>query len=150
MSADFRHTDLYRRTVLDHSRHPRHFHRMAEASSQSTGHNQLCGDKVTIYVRLSDDTVSDVSFEGAGCAISIASASMLTDMVRNQSTSEVRRMIESVCNSFEGRSDDLPDNVELAALVGVRQYPSRIRCATLPWQALKAAIGKANRMVTRE
>lgn len=135
---------LYRDTVLDHSRHPRNFRRLPDPDLRAEGHNPLCGDRLTLFVALRDELIGDASFEGTGCAISIASASMLTEMVRGKSVTEARATIDVVTGLFApGEQAPIPDDFgPLAALAGVRAYPSRVRCASLPWQTLRAALAK--------
>lgn len=131
---------LYRDTVLDHSRHPRNFRILPGADRQATGHNALCGDKITLYLELKNgERIGDATFEATGCAISLASASMLIELVRGQPVREVRKLIGDVSAMFAGPSGDRPPG-DMAALAGVREYPSRIRCATLPWRTLEAAL----------
>ncbi len=131
---------LYRAAVLDHSRRPRNFRRIESAGHKATGHNPLCGDKITVYLELDEDRrVRDVAFEATGCAISLASASMLTELVKSQPLAETKRLITATCAAFgNDSSHSLPG--DLAALAGVRAYPSRVRCATLPWRTLEAAL----------
>ena len=135
-------TGLYRQIVLDHSRHPRNHRRPERYDQEAEGHNPLCGDKVRVYLRLSADTVQDVAFEASGCAICLASASLMTEMVHSRPVREARVAIDQFdkalsMNKGEGLAGDL------AALAGVSQYPSRIRCATLPWKTLRAALDSA-------
>jgi nitrogen fixation NifU-like protein len=143
---------LYRDTVLDHSRHPRNFRKMPDPDRRAEGHNPLCGDKLTLYVALRDDMIGDASFEGTGCAISIASASMLTEMVRGKSVTEARATIDGITGLFtHGEHTPIPDGYgALVALAGVRAYPSRVRCATLPGQTLRAALAKDVSTVSTE
>lgn len=132
--------DLYRTAVLDHSRHPRNFRRLATANRQATGHNPLCGDKVTLYVELGgDDVIRDAAYEAAGCAISVASASMLSEQVRGRTARDALELAASVSGMFSDPPGGAPGG-DLAALAGVRDYPSRVRCATLPWRTLEAAL----------
>ncbi len=140
---------LYRDTVLDHSRNPRNFHRMEHAGAQAEGHNPLCGDKVTVYLHLDGDRVDDVSFEASGCAISVASASMMTEMVRGQPVAAARDAIHDADAMFAGNGDAAPPG-ELAALAAVRAYPSRVRCALLPWRTLEAALDGSAATVSTE
>ena len=141
---------LYRDTVLDHSRNPRNFRRIESAQCHATGHNPLCGDKVTLYVDLEDDDrIRDAAFEATGCAISVDSASMLTELVRNRRLGEVRDLIRDVCAMFTDHPVNPPPG-DLAALAGVRAYPSRVRCATLPWRTLEAALQGSPAAVSTE
>jgi len=142
---------LYRQTVLDHSRQPRNFRRLDPADRTIIGHNPLCGDKMTLYLNIDQGRIEDLAFEGTGCAISMASASIMTEMLRHRALNEARHEIESVIRDFEphGR-DDAPIAGAMAALGGVRAYPSRIKCATLAWKTLGAALRNENATVTTE
>lgn len=133
--------DLYQRIVLAHSRDPRNFRRLPGANREGHGHNRLCGDKVTLYLRLSGDALAEASFEATGCAICMASASLLTEAVAGQPLAAAGALADHVLGHFAvpATAGALPG--ELAALDGVRAYPSRIRCATLPWQTLRQALG---------
>lgn len=142
---------LYRDTVLDHSRHPRNFGRLADADSTAEGHNPLCGDKITVYVKLGDTGIEDIAFEGVGCAIALASASIMTEQIDHKTPEEARHDIEHVMHQFD-RSIAVPKDApgDMAALGGVRAYPSRIKCATLAWKTLLAALDGNNQSVTTE
>jgi nitrogen fixation NifU-like protein len=141
---------LYRETILDHSSHPRNFRTLAAPDRQATGHNPLCGDKVTIYLRLGPDgRIEAASFEGTGCAISTASASMLTEQVRGLDRAGAMALSAQLGELLSGVREPRAAG-ELAALAGVRGYPSRIRCATLPWRTLEAALGNDPRTVSTE
>ena len=141
---------LYRDTVLDHSSHPRNFGRLESPDREATGHNPLCGDKISLYLRITPGgRIDAAAFEASGCAISMASASMLTDLVRGLSQAEAQDMIRSVESTFYDRPGSTPPG-ELAALAGVRDYPSRIRCATLPWRTLDAALRQYSDPVSTE
>lgn len=144
--------DLYRKTVLDHSRHPRNFRRMEHADAVAEGHNPLCGDKITVYVKLDDDSITDVAFEGVGCAISRASASIMTEQVERRTTEEARARIAKVMKQFDReQAERQPATGDMAALSGVRAYPSRVKCATLAWKTLRAALdGNQNPVTTEE
>jgi len=141
-------TDLYRQIVLDHSRHPRNQRRPAAYDREAEGHNPLCGDKVRVYLRLRQRTLEDVAFEATGCAICLASASLMTETVRNHSELEARASIDDFETALE--TDGAGLSGELAAFAGVSQYPSRIRCATLPWKTLRAALDSSADTVTTE
>lgn len=142
-------TDLYRQTVLDHSRHPRNCRRPAVFDREAEGHNALCGDKVHVYLRLQDDSLTDVAWEASGCAISLASASMMSNAVTGRTVAATRQTIDDFMTGLSGSQAGALKG-ELAALGGVRDYPSRIRCATLPWQALRAALDAVQETVTTE
>jgi nitrogen fixation protein NifU and related proteins len=143
MKADLR--ELYQETILDHSKKPRNFREMPEATGRAQGFNPLCGDKATVYVRLEDGIVKDVSFKGAGCSISTASASMMTESLKGKSREEVERLFErfhDLITSDPSRAGEnaAPDLGKLAAFSGVCEFPVRVKCASLPWHTLKAAL----------
>ena len=143
--------DLYRQTVLDHSRRPRNFRRIANADAMAEGHNPLCGDKITVYVRLDDDSIEEIAFEGVGCAISQASASIMTEQVEQRTTAEARDCIDEVMNQFDRDLENAPvAESDMAALAGVRAYPSRVKCATLAWKTLRAALEGKQQTITTE
>ncbi len=142
--------ELYRTAVLEHSRNPHNFRRIDGPHLHAEGHNPLCGDKITVYLRLDHGTVDDVAFEATGCAISLASASMLTDMVAGYTAADAMALSADVQAMLDGRSVAQRDFGELDALAGVRAYPSRVRCATLPWRTLEAALTGAGQTVTTE
>lgn len=151
MSFDL--SELYQDVVLDHGKKPRNFRRIEQADRMAEGHNPVCGDHVIVYVNLDDGRVADCSFQGAGCAICNASASLMTESVRQQGASEVTALLERFHDLLTNPSD--PDPLEanvgkLAALAGVRRFPIRVKCATLPWHTLKAALVKADEPVSTE
>jgi len=139
---------LYRQIVLDHSRNPRNQRRLEHCGHEAEGHNPLCGDKVRVYARLREDKLEDVAFEASGCAICVASASLMTEATRGRPVPLVR----ALAGQFEGAlaADGSTLAGDLAALAGVSQYPSRIRCATLPWKTLLAALAASPGTVTTE
>jgi nitrogen fixation NifU-like protein len=137
--------DLYRELILDHARSPRHFGKLPHTTHSAEGINPLCGDKLRLYLDVADDnTIREATFEGSGCAISVASASLLTDMIVGLEADQAIRYFEAVTaqltgqESVTGRSP--VDLGKLRALEGVREYPSRIKCATLAWHALRSAL----------
>ena len=143
--------DIYRRAVLDHSRAPHNEGQLPSPTGEAKGFNPLCGDKLTIYVAIAAGTVTELSFEGNGCAISIASASMMTDALSGTSVSDAHELInefESMLN--KGGQLSNPRLEELRALEGVRAYPSRIKCATLAWNAMDAALSGNTGQVSTE
>lgn len=141
--------DLYRQTVLDHSRAPRNFRRPARPDRQAEGHNTLCGDKVTVYLSMTPERIADVAFEGVGCAISLASASLMTEALCGLAPGDARAQTQRFLDSFRN-ADAPPPQGALAALAGVRSYPSRVRCATLPWQTAAAALDGRTDTVSTE
>ena len=138
--------DLYRDLILDHAREPRNFRRLENATHSAEGINPLCGDKLHVYLTVKpDNTVAEIAFEGSGCAISIASASLLTETVGNLSIAQAEDCVSQITQRL--RQDSNPeagsvavDMSNLRALDGVRKYPSRVKCATLAWQTLHAAL----------
>lgn len=140
MNQDLR--ELYQDIILDHSKHPRNFGKLAEANRQARGNNPLCGDRITLALKLDGERIADAKFEARGCAISVASASMMTEMVRGKTVDEARALFEQFHGLVTGKpmTDESDDLDRLAALSGVRDFPSRIKCATLPWHALTAAL----------
>jgi nitrogen fixation NifU-like protein len=143
MSMDLR--ELYQDIILDHGRHPRNFHPMAEPSHFAHGHNPLCGDKVTVYLKLAGDRIADVSFEGRGCAISTASASLMTEILKGKTLAQAEALFRSFHAKVTGGDPvepppELADDAErLEPLTGVKTYPARVKCATLAWHAFEAA-----------
>ena len=141
MTLDMR--ELYQEAILDHNRKPRNFRKLDESNRTAEGFNPLCGDKVKIYLRIENDLVSDVSFEGSGCAISIASASMMTERVKGLTLSAVHRLFEkfhALLTAEAAIGLESNDLGKLAVFAGVREFPIRVKCATLPWHTLRAAI----------
>jgi len=145
-------SDLYQEVILDHNRRPRNFRAIDGASRQQEGYNPLCGDRLTLYVTLEGDRIADVAFQGSGCAISKASASLMTESLKGKTVTEARALFEKfhamVTSSPDTEAEDLG---KLSVLSGVREYPTRIKCASLAWHALKAAVsGEAEAPVTTE
>lgn len=134
--------DLYRQVILDHNRNPRNFGELGDPTRVISAVNPLCGDKLTLYVKLGDGTVSDIKFKGSGCAISVASSSLMTERVKGATISDALRLFDQIHDLLTGAHEHEPaeDLDKLAALGGVREYPSRVKCASLAWHALKAAV----------
>ena len=135
--------DLYQEVVFDHNRNPRNFRVMADANRTIEGFNPLCGDRITLYVKVSHGLIEDVSFQGAGCAISTASASLMTEIVKGQTEAEAEKLFETFHRMTTGKNGDdinLEEIGKLAVLSGVRAYPARVKCATLAWHSLQAAL----------
>ncbi|HPR08675.1 MAG TPA: SUF system NifU family Fe-S cluster assembly protein [Denitromonas sp.] len=131
--------ELYQEVIFDHNRQPRNFHEMPEADHHADGHNPLCGDQLTVYLRINNDVIEDVSFVGHGCAISTASASLMTEAVKGKTVAEV----EALFKDFHALLTDTPperDFGKLAVLTGVREFPARVKCATLAWHTLHNAL----------
>ncbi|MDX8391844.1 MAG: SUF system NifU family Fe-S cluster assembly protein [Mariprofundaceae bacterium] len=136
--------DLYQQVIVDHNKSPRNFGQLADCNHEADGYNPLCGDKLHIYLRINDDNViEDVSFEGEGCAISVASASLMTDALKGKSVTESQEIFAQFQHMATADLAEAPDEArlgKLAVLAGVREFPSRIKCATLCWHTLQAAI----------
>jgi len=134
---------LYQEVILDHNRRPRNYHPMPDATCSADGKNPNCGDQLTVWLRVEDDVVADVSFQGVGCAISKASASLMTQAVKGKSRAEATRMFEKVHALVTGEDPALATDKELGALRalgGVSRFPMRVKCASLSWHAMKAAL----------
>jgi len=141
MSSDLR--DLYQEVILDHGKKPRNFRELASANRRAEGYNPLCGDRETVFVQLDGDTVRDIAFQGAGCAISTASASMMTESIKGKSLAEAEKLFERFHDLITGQSNapkDAPPLGKLEVFSGVREYPVRIKCATLPWHTMRSAL----------
>ena len=135
--------DLYQEVILDHHKRPRNYRAMEDATRHAQGHNPLCGDRVTIFMRLAGDKVEDVSFQGSGCAISKASASIMTTTVKGKTRAEASALFDRFHGLVTGSPSARPDDPELGALAafsGVSRFPVRVKCASLAWHALRAAL----------
>jgi nitrogen fixation protein NifU and related proteins len=134
--------DLYQELILDHSRHPSNFRGMSDATRSVEGDNPLCGDHLRLFVRLHGERIADISFQGSGCAISVASASLLTERIKGTTVTEAEALFHRVHRllTMEEVATDEAELGEMAALAGVRQFPMRVKCATLSWHALRAAL----------
>jgi len=143
--------DLYRDVILDHNRRPRNFGRLEAPDGEAEGHNPLCGDRLTLAVRMNGERLEDIRFEGRGCAISTASASLMTEAVKGKERSAVARLFEQV-HTLLTRHDVPADAAlgKLAALGGVREFPARVKCATLSWHTLNAALERGAATVSTE
>ncbi|HLK15793.1 MAG TPA: SUF system NifU family Fe-S cluster assembly protein [Fimbriimonadaceae bacterium] len=154
MTLDLR--ELYQEVILDHHKHPRNRGPLADATSTADGHNPLCGDTITVYVKTNGGIVDRVSFEGSGCAISTASASMMTEALHGKSLAEVEelfRQFQDLVTADGPAPTDASLESELGdleVLAGVREHPVRIKCATLPWHTMRAALKGAHEPVTTE
>ncbi len=144
MNDDLR--ELYQDIVLDHGRHPRNFHALEHPTHVARGHNPLCGDRITVYLQVDGDKIADVSFEGRGCAISTAAASLMTEVLKGKTIAAARQLFAQFhARVTGGELSALPEALEedverLEPLTGVRAYPVRVKCATLPWRAFEAAL----------
>jgi len=144
---------LYQEVILDHYKRPRNFRKLDGASRNAEGYNPLCGDKVTVYVKLEDGLVRDIGFQGSGCAISTASASMMTTSLKGKTLVEAEALFQSFRLMVTGQPDTALDRVELgklAAFSGISEFPVRVKCATLPWHTLHAALKGKGQTVSTE
>jgi nitrogen fixation protein NifU and related proteins len=145
--------DLYQEVILDHSRKPRNFRPLEGAAHRVEGFNPLCGDKVTLFVRVENGEVKDISFQGTGCAISTASASMMTERLKGKTTREAMKLFDEFHDLVTGKSVKGGNGEDLGKLTvfsGVCEFPIRVKCATLAWHALKAALTGAAQSVSTE
>ena len=136
-------SELYQQVILDHNKKPRNFHKLADANRSAEGFNPLCGDHLNVYLRVEDDQVQDVSFEGSGCAISKASASMMTQAVKGKTKTEAETLFDEFHRMAMGELDEEndPNNLgKLKIFAGVREFPARVKCATLSWHTMRAAL----------
>jgi nitrogen fixation NifU-like protein len=140
--------DLYQEIILDHSKRPRNFRCPDVANRRANGHNPLCGDHVTVYLTVEDGVVADVAFEGSGCAISTASASVMTELVKGTSEAEARAMFARFHDLLTGEEEDADELDKMSAFAGVRRFPMRVKCATLCWHTLAAALDEGDVVTT--
>jgi nitrogen fixation NifU-like protein len=133
-------SELYQQLILDHSKSPRNFHRLEGANHVAQGHNPLCGDSLTIYLRMEGDRILEVAFQGSGCAISKASASLLTEALRGKSRAEVEALFQRIHELVTTGKSDGAGLGKLAVFAGVHKFPTRVKCAILPWRAVRAAL----------
>src|ERR671933_2016267 len=136
-------SELYQQVILDHNKKPRNFRRMEDATQRAEGFNPLCGDQLTVYLRLAGDVVDEVSFEGSGCAISKAAASMMTQAVKGKTRDEARALFYEFHRMVTGELDEEAEENRLGRLkifAGVRDYPARVKCASLSWHTMRAAL----------
>src|ERR1700741_3472301 len=143
--------DLYQEIILDHSKRPRNHHAMDDATRKAEGYNPLCGDKLKLFLKMDGDTVRDVSFVGSGCAISTASASLMTETLKGKSREEALVLLDKFHELLTTETEAGNDLGKLVVFCGVRESPARVKCATLAWHTLKSALtGKAADPVTTE
>src|SRR3954469_23516884 len=143
--------DLYQEVILDHNRQPRNFGPMPEANRTAEGSNPLCGDQVKVFLKLAGDRVQEITFEGAGCAISTASASLMTEALAGKTLAEARALFEQFHELLTGGEAGDPETLgKLAVFSGVREFPMRVKCATLAWHTFKAALEGADRSITTD
>lgn len=146
--------ELYQELIVDHSKRPRNFGKLEGANRHATGYNPLCGDKLTVYLKMKDDLVEDVRFEGSGCAISTASASMMTERAKGKTRQEAEALFELFHSLVTGRDHQPADQAgklgKLAVFSGVSEFPVRVKCATLPWHTFRNALRGAEDVVSTE
>ncbi len=145
--------ELYQEVILDHNRRPRHFHALEHANRQADGYNPLCGDKLRVFLRIEGDVVREISFQGTGCAISKASASMMTDAVVGRTVAEIDALFDGFRRMVTAAPDEPADGQalgKLAVFAGVREFPARVKCATLAWHTLEAALKSRDEAVSTE
>jgi nitrogen fixation protein NifU and related proteins len=146
--------DLYQEVIVDHNRSPRNFGKMDNADRTAEGYNPLCGDRLNLYLKLENDQISDVRFDGSGCAISVASASLMTDTLKGKTLSEAEKIFNDFHRLITGEQPQNLNQAEhlgkLTALLGVKAYPTRVKCATLCWHTLHSALEGKQTAVTTE
>jgi nitrogen fixation NifU-like protein len=142
--------DLYQEVILEHSRHPRNYRALQAANHKAEGFNPLCGDRFTVYADVKDGAIQDLSFEGSGCAISKASASMMTQSLKGKSTAEAEELFTRFHDLVTGRGGSGDALGKLAVFAGVSEFPLRVKCATLAWHALRAALRGEQEAVSTE
>ena len=140
--------ELYQEIILDHNKDPRNFKELASATHTSEGYNPLCGDKINLFLEVDDDKIKDIGFQGSGCAISKASASIMTDLIKGKSKQEITILFEKfqdLVTSEISKNFDMMELGKLAVFAGVREFPTRVKCASLAWHTMLAALGNNNR-----
>ncbi|RKZ82708.1 MAG: SUF system NifU family Fe-S cluster assembly protein [Gammaproteobacteria bacterium] len=137
-SADLR--DLYQQVIMDHNKKPRNFREMGDANHLAHGNNPLCGDALVVFVKLDGDVIEDVSFQGSGCAISVASASLMTEALKGKTLTEAETLYELVHKQMTGEDVEQSALGKLEVLSGVKEFPARVKCATLSWHTMHAAL----------
>ena len=146
--------ELYQEVILDHNKSPRNFREIVDANRRSEGYNPLCGDHVTVFVNLADGVIRDISFKGSGCAISKASASMMTTELKGKSEAEAERVFDTVHKMLTGETDveesDLARLGKLKILSGVCKFPARVKCASLAWHTMNAALKGSDKVASTE
>lgn len=142
--------ELYQEVIFDHNRSPRNFHAMEDANRIADGHNPLCGDLLTVYAKVNDGIVEDVSFVGQGCAISTASASLMTEVVKGKPLDEVEALFRDIHMMLTDSRPEGRDFGKLEVLSGVREFPARVKCASLAWHTLHNAIAQASETAQTE
>jgi nitrogen fixation NifU-like protein len=145
--------ELYQQVILDHNKSPRNFRKLETANHHAEGYNPLCGDRIDVYIKLENDKIADISFQGSGCAISKASASLMSTMVKGKTIEEAEQLFKKFHHLITGKLNekvDTEDVGKLAVFAGVREFPSRVKCASLAWHTLNSALKEENKTVTTE
>jgi nitrogen fixation NifU-like protein len=144
--------DLYQEVIFDHNRNPRNFRVMDNANRQVEGFNPLCGDRLTLFLKMDGDVISDASFQGSGCAISTASVSLMTEIIKGKTEAEAEALFHTFHEMTTGKEEHIQLEAvgKLAVLAGVREYPARVKCATLAWHTLDAALKNQQDAVSTE
>lgn len=142
--------DLYQEVIIDHSRKPRNFRKLPDANRRALGHNPLCGDRISVDLKIQENQVSDLGFQGVGCAICTASASLMTESVKGKTLDEAERLFENFHDLITTENPAAENLGKLAAFSGVREYPVRAKCATLAWHTMRAALRGAETAVSTE
>jgi nitrogen fixation NifU-like protein len=145
--------ELYQEVILDHNKKPRNFQKLEDANRAAEGHNPLCGDHITVYIHIQGDVIREIGFQGSGCAISKASASMMTDSVKGKTTGEAQNLFEKFHHLVTGEGGEVGDPSDLGKLAvfsGVSEFPVRVKCASLPWHTLRAAFEGKGETVSTE
>ena len=145
-------SDLYQEILLEHNSKPRNFRKVEDASATAEGYNPLCGDQITLYLKVVDDVVEDVAFQGVGCAISRASASMMTQSIKGKSLDEAHVIFDAFHNMITHPNEEPDFDIlgDLETLSGVNEYPTRIKCAVLAWHTMRSALNDEGQTVTTE
>ncbi len=141
---------LYQEVIIDHNRHPRNCHKLADADRMADGFNPLCGDRLTVYLKLRDGVIADAAFEGEGCAISVASASLMTEHLKGKTESEAQAIFDRFRALVMGEEEAGAGLDKLVVLAGVKEFPARVKCATLAWHTLTAALKDRREPVSTE
>ena len=143
--------ELYQEVILDHNRKPRNFHELSGASHSAEGYNPLCGDRLTLYLKVDNGVIADVAFQGSGCAISKASASMMTDALKGRTVAEAQALFDRFHRMVTTAPDEAVEDLgKLSALAGVREFPVRVKCASLPWHTMHSALQNEAEPVSTE
>ncbi len=145
--------ELYQQVILDHNKSPRNYNKMENPTQEAEGYNPLCGDILKVYLKVEDNIVKEVSFQGSGCAISKASASLMTSIIKGKTKEEAEKIFKDFHDLITGKFDENPDKDKLGKLnvfAGVKEFPVRVKCASLAWHTMKSALNKEDKKVTTE